>query len=87
MQWSDETETEEPFLSLVNVPEMVAEFEAQREKAVPRARVARSRVGEKVRYGADEQGETGGGSMGAPGKSDAYRAFALYPAELCFIEK
>ena len=69
MRWSDDTETEEPASSLVNVPAMVAHFEAQREKAVPKAGVARGRAGEKVRYETDEREEAGpgGGAMGVSG--------------------
>ena len=67
-RWSDDSETEEPLSSLVNVPEMVTEFEARRGKAAPRARVARSRLGEKAQYtGTGEQEEAGSRSMGAPG--------------------
>ena len=65
VQWSDDTETEEPLSSLVNVPEMVAGFMAKREKAAPKARVARGR---KVRYGdAGGHEEAGSGAMGSAG--------------------
>ena len=65
VQWSDDTETEEPLSSLVNVPEMVAEFNAKRREAAPKARVAR---GKKVRYGdAGGHEETGSGAMGSAG--------------------
>ena len=78
VKWADGTETEEPMSSLLNVPEMVAEFE-NRGKGARKATMARN-AGRKERYaeGSEETGGKGRQSMIVPGGA---------PAELTETEK